>query len=161
MLTAERLRELLKYDRNTGVFHRRIDSGKRWKAGEVAGSIHKHNGYGINRVDGKDYFSHRLAWLYVTGEWPSRDIDHIDGNKTNNRFANLREVSEMVNAQNQKRAHSGTHSGILGVYPVGNRWKAMICIEKKPIYLGSFATPEEASAAYLAAKRLHHRGCTI
>lgn len=161
MLTQKRLKELLKYDRATGVFTRRIDSGKRWKSGEVAGWTHKHNGYVYIRVDGREYFAHRAAWLYVTGEWPSKDIDHIDGEKTNNRFANLREVSESVNAENQKRAHKDTRSGVLGVYPVGDRWKAMIVIDKAPVYLGTFDTIQEASAAYLSAKRLHHRGCTI
>lgn len=160
MLTAQRLRELLSYNQETGLFTRLISS-KRWKAGQIAGSIHSRHGYAIIRIDGKDLLQHRAAWLYVTGEEPSGDIDHIDGNKLNNTFKNLRVVSETVNSQNQRRAHTGSRSGILGVYPKGNRWMATICVDKIPKYLGTFATREEASAAYISAKRACHPGCTI
>lgn len=162
MLTAERLRELLNYDPETGVFTRRGNRAvRRWKDGQVAGWVHKHNGYALIRIGDRDYFSHRLAWLYVTGDWPRTDIDHIDGIKTNNAFHNLREATEIVNAQNQKRAHRGTKSGILGVYPKGRRWMASICVDKVPKYLGTFDTADEAHATYLEAKRALHPGCTI
>jgi len=161
MLTTERLKELLSYDAESGVFTRLTTVKPRWKAGQISGWKHKVNGYFYVRVEGRAYFAHRVAWLYMTGEWPKKDIDHIDGDKANNRFANLREASEIMNAQNQKRAHKGTKSGILGVYPKGKKWQALICVDKKPKYLGTFDTTEKAYAAYLAAKRIYHPGCTI
>lgn len=161
MITAERLRELVTYDPKTGVFTRLTDARPRWKAGQETGWKHKHNRYVYVRADGKAYFAHRLAWLYMTGEWPEHDIDHIDGQIDNNAFANLRQVSETVNAQNQRRAHKGAKSGLLGVYPSGLRWRAMITVNKKTFYLGLFDKPEEAYDAYLTAKRISHPGCTI
>jgi hypothetical protein len=159
MLTAERLKNLLHYCPTTGIFTRKT-SEKRWKSGDKSGWVHS-NGYAYVSVDAVVYLAHRVAWLYMTGEWPKQDIDHIDGDKANNVFANLRDASEIVNCQNQKRSHRGTASGILGVYPRGKRWMSTICVNKKPIYLGVFDTTEEAYAAYISAKRLLHVGCTI
>jgi hypothetical protein len=162
MIDAVQLREYLNYDPLTGIFTRASNrSVRRWRKGQIAGSRHSKHGYWIIRINKKDYLAHRLAWLYVTGEWPTKDIDHKDGDKTNNAFENLREVSEIHNSQNQRRAHKGSKSGILGVYQKGSRWVSTICIDKKPKHLGSFSTPEAAYAAYIAAKRIYHPGCTI
>lgn len=161
MISAARLRQVLDYNQDSGEFTRRISSGRRWKPGQRAGGAHKHRGYWTIGIDGTNYAAHRLAWLHVTGRWPKLDLDHIDGNLVNNRFANLREVTEIINAQNQRRAHKGSKSGLLGVYPTGSRWKASICVDKVPHYLGTFESREEAFAAYLDAKRKLHPGCTI
>ena len=161
MHNAERVKELFNYDPETGVFTRRIDSPPRWKAGQIAGSRHSKHGYWIIRFDGRDKLAHRLAWLYVHGEWPTQDIDHIDGNPLNNRINNLRQVSKSVNMQNRKRAHKQSTSGLLGAYRNGKRWRSSIHIDGNPKHLGTFDTAEAAHAAYLAAKRLHHPGCTI
>jgi hypothetical protein len=103
-----------------------------------------------------------LVWLWVNGSWPIGEIDHIDGDKLNNRIANLRDVDRATNTQNSKKARrNNKSSGLLGSYKSGNRWQAQIRINGVCMTLGSFGTPEEAHAAYLGAKRLFHPGCTI
>ena len=103
MLTAERLREVLNYDPQSGEFRRRVDRGRgrghRWKAGTIAGR--KAQYIHIN-IDYALYAAHRLAWLYMTGEWPSRGIDHIDRDKHNNAWSNLRLADKSQNAMNSK-----------------------------------------------------------
>lgn len=159
-LTAERLRELLHYDPDTGVFTWRVRTNSRAAAGAVAGAM-TGRGYlriGINR---KEYMSHRLAWLYVHGSWPEGDIDHRDGNPLNNRIGNLRDVTNVVNLQNQRRARAGNKCGLLGVSPSQGKWMAQIRAEGRNRYLGRFDTPALAHAAYLRAKRELHPGCTL
>lgn len=122
---------------------------------------HKIRGYIYIGIDKSNYLAHRLAWLYVYGTWPDKDIDHIDGNITNNRIQNLRLTTETHNSQNQRQAHKGSYSGLLGVYPAGKRWRAMITVNKKTISLGVFATKDEAYDVYIKNKRKLHPGCTI
>ena len=160
-LTAQRLRELLHYDPETGVFTRLISrQGLRAQVGDVAGSKNSHGYIGIS-VDGRLYRAHRLAWLFMRGGWPTGDIDHIDGDRANNRFDNLRDVSTSVNMQNQRRAQPRNASGYLGVTRHGNRFEASIKLDGVNRYIGSYATPEEAHASYMAEKRRLHPGCTI
>ena len=155
-LTASRLREVLSYDPETGVFRRLRDrSGPCNKAGTIAGNADK-NGRRRIMVDGRNYWAHRLAWLYVTGEWPSQHIDHIDCNPSNNAFKNLREATRELNARNQRRAHKGSASGILGVSQNGSGWAAKVSKHGIVTYLGTFRTPEEASKAYVEAKSVIH-----
>jgi len=108
---------------------------------------------------------HRVAWLYITGEWPRFYIDHIDGDKTNNRFSNLRDVDHGVNAQNLTKMKKMSKSGLLGVNLIrgahGDKWTANIRVKGALVYLGTFNTSEAAQAAYIAEKRLSHPGCTI
>ena len=159
-LTAERLREVLDYDPETGVFTTRIKrQGSR--AGVTPGYT-KDNGYSYTHIDTTSYMTHRLVWLWVNGSWPIGEIDHIDGDKLNNRIANLRDVDRATNTQNSKKARrNNKSSGLLGSYKSGNRWQAQIRINGVCMTLGSFGTPEEAHASYLGAKRLFHPGCTI
>lgn len=107
--------------------------------------------------------AHRVAWAFVTGVWPGDQIDHIDGDKTNNRFANLRDVSQTVNMQNQRRPYSNNKIGLAGVYrhKANGRIYSQIRVSKKLVHLGYFDTPEQASEAFLKAKRELHPGCTI
>lgn len=160
-LTAERLRELLHYDPDTGVF-RWVAARPNCRSGEQAGCT-RENGHVIICLDGKLYYAHRLAWLYVHGAWPSKLIDHINGNRSDNRIQNLRDVEPSVNAQNIRQAFKTNASGVLGasLFKRTGRYVAMIRIDGKKRYLGYFDTAEEAHAAYLAAKRKHHQGCTI
>lgn len=155
MITATRLRELLNYNPETGEFTRRVSTTNSVRVGDIAGSVH-HTGYLRIRVDGHQYLAHRLAWLYTHGEWPKNEIDHIDGNKTNNRIANIRDVTPSVNQQNQRKARSGT--GFLGVTLSQGRFRALIGVAGKQHYLGNYDTPELAHAAYLNAKRRFHEG---
>lgn len=160
-LTAHRLRELLDYDPATGEFTRRV-SLRRWKAGTVSGTRHR-EGYWQVRVDGRLYKAHRLAWLHVTGEWPQNEIDHRDGDNSNNRFANLRDVTSEVNKQNQRRGHVGSTSPLLGVSWARReqKWLASITVRRKFRSLGYFDTEAQAHTVYLQAKRDMHVGCTI
>lgn len=159
-LTAERLRELLHYDVDAGIFTRLIRSTNSVQIGDVAGSINS-NGYHKIRVDGVEEFSHHLAWLYVYNVWPKDQIDHIDGNRANNRIVNLREATPAQNMQNQHKARRDSDSGLLGAYfdKKGNCWCSQIKSNGKSYGLGSFDTKEDAHLAYLAAKsKLHEFG---
>lgn len=165
-LTAARLRELLNYDPSTGLFTWRVSrQGSGAKPGKLAGAKGK-NGYVYIGVDQRRMLAHRLAVLYVTGSLPAGLVDHIDGVKVNNRWANLRSADKSINGQNMRKPHSGNSSGLLGVSRSkvndANPWLAQIkppgCGTKN---LGYFSTPEEAHEAYLAAKRLLHDGNTL
>lgn len=101
MITQARLKELLSYDPATGVFIWKVTRNGKMKVGLPAGSIDREDGYVEICLDRRDYKAHRLAWLYVTGAWPVYGIDHIDRDKTNNRFINLRDVPHSVNLKNR------------------------------------------------------------
>jgi hypothetical protein len=161
MLTHKRLKELLHYDPETGVFTYVKSTANRIKIGDAAGS--KHNaGYLAVRIDYKAYLCHRLAWFYVHGVWPKGQIDHRDTIKHHNWIDNLRDVTQSVNQQNQVKASSNNKSGFLGVrlHECG-RYSAQIYVNRSHRNLGYYDTPEEASQAYLAAKRKYHEGCTV
>lgn len=160
-LTAERLRKLLRYDPETGMFTRLISRGCS-AAGAALGYIDR-AGYRIVHVDGSKYRAARLAWLYMTGAWPANFIDHINSTPGDDRFANLRDVTPSVNAQNKRAAQSNSSTGLLGVARE-NRYggfRAVIKINRKQIHIGTFRTAERAQAAYIAAKRRLHPGCTL
>ena len=105
--------------------------------------------------------AHRLAWLYTHGKWPSKYIDHINGVKTDNRIANLREADNGENMQNQRRARRNSKTGLLGVRwnRASGNYVAVITVNRHVINVGSFKTAEEAHEAYLRAKaELHEFG---
>jgi len=162
-LTATRLRELLSYNKETGQFTRLVRAGH-CHPGDLAGSIKK-SGYVQISVDARDYWAHRLAFLWVNGEWPSDQVDHIDTNPSNNAWLNLRGVNQSVNLQNRRSAQANNASGFLGVTLIPGRvrarYMAQITTAGKKKCLGYFATADAAHAAYIAAKRLLHEGCTI
>jgi hypothetical protein len=160
MLTQTRLKEVFDYDPAVGVFTRRLkQTGV--KQGSTSGSLSK-EGYLVTSVDGKLHKCHRLAWLYMTGLWPQGNIDHINGDKSDNRFENLRDVSHRQNIQNQRKAQrSNKSTGVLGTWKNGNGFAARITYNNSKIYLGTFKTLAEARAAYVEAKRALHAGCTI
>jgi hypothetical protein len=157
----ERLRELLTYDQSTGRLTWNLDRNGRVKAGDLAGGLDKH-GYIDISIDRKKYGGHRVCWALHTGTWPKGDIDHINGVVGDNRIANMRDVPRAENLQNQRRAHRGSKTGILGVYKMANgMFCSRITKNYKRYELGEFSTSAEAAAAYLAAKRLLHQGCQI
>ena len=112
------------------------------------------NGYCIIRLDDRLYTAHRLAWLYVHGQWPTHQLDHINGNRQDNRLCNLRPATNAENAQNRTR--KSNTSGFPGVRKTNSKWTAEIKVNYKPIRLGRFDSPEAAYAAYLEAKRKYH-----
>lgn len=159
-LTADRLHELLNYDPHTGEFTRRITTSRNAKAGDVAGGKNT-DGYVVISVDGRAYYAHRLAWLYMRDEWPPALIDHENTDCGDNRWKNLRPATRRQNAQNLRGAHADNKVGILGVMPHRGRWTAQIASGGKRIYLGMFDTPELAHAAYLDAKAKLHPHQTL
>jgi hypothetical protein len=160
-LTAQRLRELFSYDPSSGAFCRLTQRGPS-RPGPVSMCLDTH-GYPVMRVDYKLYRAHRLAWLHATGAWPMHDIDHIDGNRSNNRLANLRDVTRGENCQNLRAAQSHSDHGVLGVSRTNKSttWRARIAVNGRTVYLGCFETQAEAQAAYLRAKRELHPANTL
>jgi hypothetical protein len=159
MLTQSRLKELLSYDASTGVFTWLVNT-RNTIAGNRAGAFRK-DGYEYIGVDGQRYLAHRLAWLYVNGSFPEMVIDHINGNQSDNRIINLRDVAHKTNQQNIRSPHKDSSSGCLGVSRSLKKWRAHLCVDGKFIYLGTFSTKEEAHQAYVVAKRDRHSGCTL
>lgn len=148
-----RLKELLNYDPDSGIFTWKIDRGSggaifRVSAGSVAGGK-TINGYVTIGIDGTPYLAHRLAWFYVHGDWPD-EIDHRDRNRSNNAIDNLRPASHGQNCTNRP---ARSNSGIIGVSSKRhNRWQAYIEIDGKSINLGSYKTIAEAAAARAKAE---------
>lgn len=159
-LTAEMLRGLLHYDPETGVFTRLVQTTPAVRVGDVAGTVGR-NGYVQIQVAGGLHYAHRLAWLYMTGEWPVAQVDHLDTNRINNRWTNLREAAPRLNSENRRKAQRNNISGLLGVSKFASRWEARIGVKGQQMRLGAFDTPEEAHQAYVAAKRRLHGGCTM
>lgn len=149
-----RLRELLKYDPETGLFTWKIQTNSRAPVGSIAGENSITHGYRTLGINGKLYRQHRLAWFYVHGTWPVKNIDHINGNRLDNRIANLRDVSQAVNAQNLQGAKTNNASGFLGVdwRPKRNKWRAQIRIGGVKKEIGNFDTAEQAHQAYINAR---------
>lgn len=143
MLTHERLLEVLSYDPTSGTFIRK-------STGRLVGASNGGD-YGTIKIDRKTYKAHRLAWFYVKREWPASDIDHRDLNKGNNRFLNLREASESLNKRNSPTYRSNK-VGLKGVClnKRGGKFRAQISINGSTKRIGSFASAEEAHAAYVA-----------
>jgi hypothetical protein len=162
--TAEEVRRLLKYDPLTGFFTRLVTTGGRYgaQAGTVAGTMND-QGYVLISVHSKQFRAHRLAWLWMTGEWPRNEVDHENGVRHDNRWKNLRDVPTTINAQNKRRAQKNSKTGMLGVsWSKKERcFKARIKVNGHYPSLGSFDTAEAGHAAYVAAKRQMHSGCTI
>lgn len=159
--SVEAIRASFDYDAETGILTR-IRSVQPSAVGKAAGTLTGEGYLGL-RWGMKGYLVHRLVWLWVHGKWPDHDIDHINGVRTDNRLANLRDVPRLINVQNQRRAQVINKSGFLGVSVCGKKFRATLIVTgpRRQLWLGTFATAEEAHAAYLAAKRIHHEGCTI
>lgn len=160
-LTAERLREVLHYDPETGVFTWKVKTGRRAVVGVEAGHPSPVLKYRILVVDRHQIQAHRAAFLYMTGCFPIAVVDHINGVHLDNRWTNLREVTPKKNRQNIRKAPKNSRSGVLGAQMKRGKWDSAIVTDGKRKWLGSFDTPEQANAAYVAAKRVLHEGCTI
>lgn len=157
ILTQERLKELLSYDPETGVFTRIVSTSSNAKAGQVAGSVNKISGYREIRVDDTLYYGHRLAWLYVYGSWPEHQVDHANRIRSDNRICNLRSASSLENSQNQRLRSTNT-SGLKGVtwHKAGKKWAAQIVFKGKNHHLGLFDDASVAHQHYLDAKAKLH-----
>lgn len=155
-LTQSLLKELLDYDPSTGLFrwrqrdpashNSRSVAWSRRRAGMVAGYMER--GYTRITVCGTQYKAHRLAWLYVHGSFPSNQIDHINGSRSDNRIDNLRDVTQDENGKNQKMFVTNT-SGMAGVFfdNTVKKWKAVIVANRKSRFLGLYASKKDAIEA--------------
>ena len=158
-LTRDDLVALLRYDENSGDFYW-LASGPGRKMDAPAGAD---NGQGYIHIGirGFSYRAHRLAFLYMTGAWPSDQVDHVNGIRPDNKWSNLRNISGKDNTHNQRLPHKHNSTGFLGVKPSRSRFTATINLDGKRKHLGVFKTAEKAHEAYLAAKRQLHASCTI
>jgi len=156
-ITQRRLKDVMSYDPNTGIFIWIKRTGPRSKLGGQAGRPDTHGHIQI-MINKQYYFAHRLAFLYMLGELPPDDkvVDHINGIRGDNRWVNLRVVTQSVNQQNRHRANKNSTSGLLGAFWCNTRklWRSDISIDGKRVNLGMFSTPEKANAAYLKARRV-------
>lgn len=155
MLTQERVKELFKLDRK-GRLVRKVTVNNKAKAGDFS-TAKDRDGYLVVGIDRKLYRAHRVVWLYVHGQWPNGDIDHINGIKHDNRPSNLRDVTRSENLQNQK-VRKNNKVGFKGVWlhKQTGRFAAVIESNGKRYYIGCFETPEEAANAYSEkAKEVH------
>jgi hypothetical protein len=153
-LTVKKLREMLDYDPENGFFRWKI-RWKRVRIGQLAGVSGPR--YARIMLGQRRFYAHRLAWLYVYGVWPQHEIDHIDGDRLNNRISNLREATSSENKRNTRKRSNNT-SGFKGVSFDKSKklWTAQIATNRKYIHIGRFKTPEAAYEAYCAAaERLH------
>lgn len=154
VLSQEELRAMVSYDPETGDFT--------WRTGRNPGApatLHdKTNGYDRVKINGKLYRAHRLAWLYIFGHFPEKILDHINGNRRDNRICNLRDASIGENNQNSFVSNSGSTSAFRGVswFKTRSKWRATININHKQIHLGYFDSQEDANSAYLKAKSELH-----
>jgi hypothetical protein len=154
-LTQERLKEILHYDPETGEWRWLVTKGLKSVAGQIAGYLNNRKYWHI-RINNVSYISSRLAWFYMTGEWPINEIDHKDMNRANDKWSNLRQATKLQNSMNTGPRGQRNTSGYKGVYPSRKRWYASITIDRKKVFLGSFAKKEMAHEAYKEAALKYH-----
>ena len=154
-INHELLTELLLYDPERGIFRwlKRWDRRcNRYKVGDIAGESISGLGYRYIKILGRSYRANRLAFFYVNERWPEGEVDHINRDRSDDRIANLREVSKSVNLHNRIAALPSSTTGLLGVTRNRKRFQATIKINGRRTSLGGFATPEEAHRAYVEGK---------
>lgn len=157
MLTQERIKQVLHYEADTGQLIWKINKGSRGKAGKEAGSINPDTGYRVVMVDEQKMFAHRMIFLYMTSELPPCDIDHINGDRADNRWSNLRLCSRSENLQNKKNQRNNS-SGVKGVYwhKATGKWVGQIKADGIRHSIGYFETLNDAKSAMKEARaRLH------
>lgn len=156
-ITQDELKSVLRYDPETGLFTWIKQLSSRGVLGSVAGCGSR---YWEIRINGQGYLAHRLAYLYMVGDWPDGTIDHINRCRHDNRWCNLRLATHLEQQHNLSR-HIDNRSGYMGVtlridQPRKKKWRADIRANGRNITIGTYATPEEAHAAYIAKKQELH-----
>ena len=169
MLTQEIVKEFMNYDPETGILtwkhrdrkwckdERSYNSWNTSHYNKICGSIHPNSGYNNIRIFNKTYRTHRIIWLYVYGTWPNDQLDHINGNRQDNRLCNLRECTNSENQQN-KKIRKDNSSGFMGVSfsKKSQKFQSHIKVNTKSLHLGLFDDAKEAHEAYLEAKQKYH-----
>jgi hypothetical protein len=153
-MTYEQANALFSYDPITGSILWKVSPGGKGRSGSEAGTFDL-EGYRVIRYKGKGYKAHRIAWLLQHKEFPNKVIDHINGDKSDNRISNLREADFVLNASNVKRPNKSTSSGYRWVswFSQYQKWKAMFQYNKKIHFVGHFDCPKEAYEAALTARK--------
>lgn len=155
-LTQEYLKSIINYDEISGIFTWKVQKGKRVKIGDIAGCLDKNKKYLKFNIDRKSYLTHRLAWLYVYGEFPKNMIDHINGIKSDNRIENLREATRAENNWNTPKRKTNT-TGYKCVYEESGKFVARCSINGTKFYLGRFDLAEDASNSFIEFSKIHHK----
>ena len=155
MLTQSKLHKLLTYDGKSGAFYWLVNRSNRVSPGALAGYKRKDGYISIKLIEGR-FFAHRLAWLYVNGRWPTEEIDHLDGDPSNNSINNLREVTRSQNLQNQRNPHIDNRFGALGIRFRKGKWEPRIKVNGRQLNLGRFISLRAAKSAYKKAKSIYH-----
>lgn len=167
MLTYDELLADLRYHHSTGLFTWRVDVSKDAKVGVVAGYIDKGHGYVKIRVRRRQYAAHRLAWFYMTREYPLLPIDHINGVRHDNSWLNLRLATSAENAQNQRMGRTKSLTGVLGIFVVNGNfegphpWGVNLMIGGVQKYLGCFRTLREAIVARLDGEQRYFKNAPV
>lgn len=146
--------ELLRYDSITGLFFWRVDRSAGVRAGDRTGTRH-YSGYIHLCIHRHSYLAHRVAWLLSYGQTPETQIDHVNGNRSDNRLCNLRSATRFQNGQNTRLSSINT-TGFKGVIRHRGKYRADIRVQRKRIHLGYFETADAAYAAYCDAAYLYH-----
>jgi hypothetical protein len=155
MPCATKLRLLLNYDATSGELTWRKSARRGYKPGDTAGFIHRKNRYRIVRLEGRGYYAHRLIWKIVNGAEPVGVIDHIDGDRANNAWANLRPATIAQNSQNRK-VHKNNSTGVVGVHPEGSHFRAIIKKDGVVHDLGRFSSVADAERMIVPLRRKLH-----
>lgn len=153
-ISVAELNRLLSYNPDTGIVSWKTHKVAAWVGKPVGCDIDR--GYARFRINRKWQRVHRIAWALMRQEWPDHMVDHINGDRSDNRWSNLRASDPFLNQQNRIKAETGSRTGVLGVKPYKGRFCATIRVNNRSIWLGSYKSVEEASMAYLAAKRKYH-----
>ena len=163
ILTREYLVDRLTYNESTGEFFHNHNFGNRYHIGDRADTPGHAalKGYRLVNLLNQKFLAHRAAWLYLYGEWPVGVVDHINGNRGDNRAVNLRDISHKENIENQRKPSKRSTTGALGVFNVNGKYRVRITIKGKGFHIGMYDDIESAKNAYAEAKRVHHKGCTI
>lgn len=156
-IPAHEMSQYILYNPETGVIRRARTSGTKgqFKAGEIAGSLNS-QGYWSVKINGRTYSAHRIAWAIIKGKWPEFEMDHVNGNRGDNRWSNLRECTKSQNQWNTGLNRKNS-SGFKGVFKHKDQWRACIAHNKKRMHLGLFSTPELAGAAYIKKQAELHQ----
>lgn len=159
-MNIEEIRQLIHYDPYTGKFFWKRSNHSKQVIGQELGSLNT-IGYYTLSLNKHIYYAHRVAWALVMGEWPKGVIDHINGNKADNSFWNLRDTTYRINQENRTKAQANSSSKLLGAFKYKNGFRSQIKVKGQLHYLGVFPTAEEAHQAYISAKQKLHEGNTL
>jgi hypothetical protein len=152
-ISHDELKRLLHYDPETGVWTRLTSDRANYRVGDRADHA-RNEGYRVVVVKSLYFKAHRLAWFYMLGSWPIKNLDHRNNIKGDNRWKNLREATRSQNTANTPLRRSGTKTGLKGVVKCPRchfRWQARITVAGKCHYLGQYNCPAAAHLAYLVA----------